>query len=348
MAPLEDLQSRDLAWISDFVMQQMVIMLQPMMDHLQQTDNSVDYVQRQVQRVSMDVSELRGDMEQSNKYLSILRQGLGVQNEGKCVLQRGLEGNARTVKRIDEQMESLLAVLRGVEDSYSTLCSDVRRANTRHEDLLNRVNESSHVLDSVLKKVERMSADAHSWKDDVLNSDARLEAAGWQRELRELRGPAVRLVPKLEEKAMRAPPSAQSVRASADSWPQKKSYASVEVPSSGGGSTPSAYAAGSNFGDSASNHSGSQQSKRASRVGSSSHLSFGMSGPRVRSPESSEQFPEESGLISAAASDEAHENSRLPLLAARPGMTRSSDRTAGTEGPRLRFTATMAHPPSRG
>lgn len=343
MAPTENLQSRDLAWISDFVMEQVMIMLRPMMDHLQQTDNSVDYVQRQVHRVSMDVTELRGDMERTNKYLSILRQGLGVQNEGKFVLQRGLEGNTRTVKRLDEQMESLLAVLRGVEDSYSTLCSDFRRANTKHEELLSRVNEKNHILDALQAKVERIATDTHSWKDDVLNSDARLEAAGWQRELRELRGPAVRLVPKMEEKAVRAPPSAQNVRASADSWPPKKSYATVEVSGNGGGSAHGAYAAGSTLGECASNHSGSsQQSKRASRVGSSSSCA------QILPAEQQEQPPEHTGLVSAAAVDEAHENSRLPLLAARPGVARPAGRTAGTEGPRLRFTATMTNPPSRG
>lgn len=343
MAPTEDLQSRDLAWISDFVMEQVMIMLRPMMDHLQQTDNSVDYVQRQVHRVSMDVTELRGDMERTNKYLSILRQGLGVQSEGKFVLQRGLEGNTRTVKRLDEQMESLLAVLRGVEDSYSTLCSDFRRANTRHDELLNRVNEKNHILDALQAKVERIATDTNSWKEDVLNSDARLEAAGWQRELRELRGPAVRLVPKMEEKAVRAPPSAQNVKASADPWTHKKTYASVEVSGSAGGSAPVAYAAGSSLGDSASNHSGSsQQSKRVSRAGSSSSCA------RILHAEQPEQPPEQTCLVSAAAADEAHENSRLPILAARPGVARPAGRTAGTEGPRLRFTATMTNPPSRG
>eukprot|EP00930_Biecheleria_cincta_P007640 TRINITY_DN108882_c0_g1_i1.p1 TRINITY_DN108882_c0_g1~~TRINITY_DN108882_c0_g1_i1.p1 ORF type:complete len:348 (-),score=75.25 TRINITY_DN108882_c0_g1_i1:174-1217(-) len=344
MAPAENLHSQDLAWISDFVMEQVMIMLRPMMDHLQQTDNSVDYVQRQVHRVSMDVTELRGDMERTNKYLSILRQGLGVQNEGKFVLQRGLEGNTRTVKRLDEQMESLLAVLRGVEDSYSTLCSDFRRANTRHEELSSIVNEKNHILDALQAKVERLAVDTHSWKDDVLNSEARLEAAGWQRELRELRGPTVRLVPKMEEKAVRAPSSAQNVKATADPWPHKKSYASVEVPGNAGGSAPGAYGAGSSLGDCASNHGGgsSQQSKRVSRAGSSSSCA------RILPSEQPEQPLEQTGLVSAAAADEAHENSRLPFLAARPGVARPAGRTAGTEGPRLRFTATMTNPPSRG
>jgi hypothetical protein len=105
MAPTEDLQARDLEWISDFAMQQMVIMLRPMMEHLQQTDSAVDCAQHAVQRLNMDISEVRTDLERTNKYLAILRQGLGVQNEGRCVLQGAIENNTRVTKRLDEQME---------------------------------------------------------------------------------------------------------------------------------------------------------------------------------------------------------------------------------------------------
>jgi len=344
MAPIEDLQARDLSWISDFVMQQMVIMLRPMMDHLSQTDSAVDYVQRQVQRMSMDVSEIRGDIERTNKYLSILRQGLGVQNEGKCLLQRTLDGNGRAVKRLDEQMETLLGVMRAVEDSFSQLHSDFRGATSRHEELSNRVNENNHALGDLQAKVERISSDAHSVKDDIMNSEAKLEA--WHRELRELRRNQI-LVPKFEEKSIKAPPSSQSVRASGDSWPQKKSYATVEVPTSGA-NTPGAYAGTANFGE-VSNQSGSrEQSKRLSRVGSSSSrallqqdMNFGAAGKsssRVWSPGEASETAE-----SSAGGNEEAENSRLPLLAARPRPDR-----AATDAPRLRFTATMANPPSRG
>merc|ERR1719162_2000833 len=99
-------------------------MLRPMMEHLHQTDASVDYAQNAVQRLSMDVTELRGDLERTNKYLAILRQGLGVQNEGKCVLQRSLEGTTRTVKRLDDQTENMLLVMRGLENSIGTLGQD--------------------------------------------------------------------------------------------------------------------------------------------------------------------------------------------------------------------------------
>merc|ERR1740127_419916 len=105
------------------------------MEHLQQTDAAVDYAQRAAQRISMDVSEVRGDMERTNKYLGILRQGLGVQNEGKCMLQRSLDGTTRIAKRLDDQMQSMLSVVRGVEDSIGQLYADMRGAGTRQEDL---------------------------------------------------------------------------------------------------------------------------------------------------------------------------------------------------------------------
>lgn len=40
----------------------------------------------------------------------------------------------RTVKRLDEQMESILTVLRGLEESFSQLCTDVQDAHTRNEE----------------------------------------------------------------------------------------------------------------------------------------------------------------------------------------------------------------------
>merc|ERR1719197_2131344 len=98
-----------------------MIMLRPIMDSLQQTDATVDYAQRAVQRLSIDIAEVRGDLERTNKYLAILRQGLGVQNEGRCVLQRGLENSQRTAKRLDEQMDSVLGVMRSVDESISQL-----------------------------------------------------------------------------------------------------------------------------------------------------------------------------------------------------------------------------------
>eukprot|EP00439_Symbiodinium_sp_Y106_P073353 s356_g13.t2 len=201
MAPLEDLQSRDLAWISDFVMQQVVLMMRPMMDHLQQTDSSVDYAQRQVHRVNMDLAELKADVDRTNKYLAILRQGLGVQNEGKCVIQRSLESNTRTVKRLDEQMESMLTVLRGVEDSFEQLCTDFRGARAQHEELSQKVTEHTVSLDDMQVRVDKM-CEAPA-KEEVPNGEARIEV--WHRELRELRRNQIGLVqvPKLEASLLR-------------------------------------------------------------------------------------------------------------------------------------------------
>jgi len=358
MAPIEDMQSRDLAWISDFVMQQMVIMLRPMMDHLQQTDCTADYTQRAVQRLSMDVTEIRGDIERTNKYLSILRQGLGVQNEGKCMLQRGLEGNTRTLKRLDEQMDNMLGVIRGFEDSFAQLCSDFRGSSSKHEELSNRVLENYSAFEDLQAKVEKISSETHTVKDDLLSSEARLEV--WQRELRELRRAQLSMAPnlKLEEKASKAPPSSQSVRGT--DWPQKKSFSTMEVSEKSGGNTPGTYAGTSNFGDLPNNPGSSQQPRKISRVDSSSsratllpsektlqqeHLSFGANGrsaSRVWSPGEEADGPK--------SGEEVSENSRLPLLAARQpvSMARNVDRTAVSEGPRLRFTATMAKPPSQG
>lgn len=51
-------------------------MMRPIMEHLQQTESSVDYTQRQVNRVSLELTEVKADVDRTNKYLAILRQAL--------------------------------------------------------------------------------------------------------------------------------------------------------------------------------------------------------------------------------------------------------------------------------
>mmetsp|Transcript_8395 Transcript_8395/g.14418 ORF Transcript_8395/g.14418 Transcript_8395/m.14418 type:complete len:375 (+) Transcript_8395:139-1263(+) len=371
MAPIEDLQARDLAWISDFVMQQMVIMLRPMMDHLQQTDVTVDYTQRAVQRLSMDVSELRGDLERTNKYLAILRQGLGAQNESKCSMQRGIESATRTVKRLDDQIDGVLGVIRGMEESIGQLCGDMRGVGSKHEELAKQVTESTSTLEDLQAKFERVSSETRSVKDDMLNNEARLEV--WQRELRELRRTQLGIVPKLDEKGGgRPPPSSQSCRSAAEPWPPKKSFAPTSADTGGGG-----HAGGCTVNDVVVTASGGgPPSKRVSRVGSGSgHRSVlqqdleGLTQPRsssranvydnvysamtvsagpdvqvddnIYAPGLSSSFP------NVSAGEEACPSARLPLLAKQPGVSRPPD-AAYVAGPRLRFSETMAKPSSRG
>lgn len=327
MAPLEDLTSRDLAWISDFVMQQMVIMMRPMMDHLQETDAAADYAHRMVQRLSMDITELRGDMERTNKYLAILRQGLGVQNEGKCVLQRSLDGATRTVKRLDDQMENMLSVMRGLEDSIGQLGQEARGDKDRQDELAKQVATNSSSIDDLHSKIERLSIEAHTLKDDFLSNEARMEV--WQKELRELRRGQLGAISKLEDKVGRPPPSSQSCRAGSAAeqapWPQKKSFSAAVEPLSKGTETPNGFASVPGFGETNSNHSGSsQQSKRITRSSQPTLL--------------------------AQEEDDHGGGARLPLLAARQTgvVSRPAGGTGGESAPRLRFTATMAKPESRG
>lgn len=356
MAPIEDFQSRDLAWISDFVMQQMVIMLRPMMDHLQETDASCDYAQRMVQRVSMDVSEVRGDLERTNKYLAVLRQGLGVQNEGKCMLQRSLEISTRTVKRLDDQMESMLSVQRGVEDSVRQLNSEQQGGHGRHEDLAKQVSTGSAALEELQARVELLTGETQTVKDGLLLNETKMEVS--QRELRELRRGQLNIVPKLEDKGARPPPTGQSGKAvpaaaAVDTapWPQKKGFsAAVDSLGASVGGSPAGLRDAGNLTDTSSNHSGSrQESKRVSRVGSGTGL-----GPRLQQtcPVGIGCSGKEGGSLNASGSlDESSATaSRLPLLSStRPmGSTRAEDHNRSEGHGRLRFSATMAKPESRG
>mmetsp|Transcript_20712 Transcript_20712/g.44150 ORF Transcript_20712/g.44150 Transcript_20712/m.44150 type:complete len:346 (+) Transcript_20712:143-1180(+) len=342
MAPIEDIRSKDLSWISEFVMQQFVIMLRPVLEHLKETDAAVDDYQRTAQRLSMEIFEVRDDVERTNKYLSILRNGLGLQNEAKCMMQRTLEATTRTVKRLDEQMEGMLDVMRGIEDSFGQLHGDMRAMGMKHEDMAKQVSLSTSALEDLQAMAERISNDTHSVKNDLLSSEARHEVL--QGELRELRRNALGM-----DKMVRPPPSSSSCRAPvADSWPQKKNLADV----TGGGDRSGAgsIAMTSGVGDTNSNCSGSSQSKRISRVGSSSgrlqmhqdHLDLGV-------PTRSASKPTNEGLDYDPADERPGTGSRLPCLATKPaGASRAPQRGSAEEPSRLRFSATMAKPPSRG
>lgn len=421
MTPIEDFHARDLAWISDFVMQQMIIMLRPMMEHLQQTDATVDYAQHTVQRLSMDVSEARGDLERTNKYLAILRQGLGVQNEGKCVLQRGLESIARTVKRMDDQMEGLLEAFRGVEGAVGRLTSDVRASGVRQDDLARQVAQNVSTLESLQIKVDRASSEAcpgfqaAGVKDELLNNDARFEV--WQRELRELRRSQLGVGMKLDDKASCPSASAQGGRGLESAWPSKSKFppSAVDRDVAGGGGKGGATVFHGDMAVSSGDKAGAagqgsvarepragghcghgQQSKRLSRVGSGSgrvsllqqdpgrpgsgrvSLLQQNPGAEMAHNTSNEVLSASSlgashmAMAAAAAQEEpvspglphrggrsgrehgeasmASSGSRLPLLAgARQSAAAVRPPESGySEGPRLRFSATMVSAPSRG
>lgn len=325
MAPIEDFEARDLAWISDFVTQQMVMTLRPVMDHLHQTDATVDYTQRIVQRLSMDMSETRGDLERTNTYLAILRQGLGAQNEGRCALQRSVESSARTVKRLDEQMDGTLGVVRSVEESVAQLCSDVRSSNSQHADASKQVTDCTATVEELRAKIEGM-------RSDFLGNEARMEV--WQRELRELRRNTLGIVTKIEsEKPCRPPHSSQGGRAGAgDPWPPKKGFkTSVDVGCNlDGGSVP-----------------GSASGGKAERSGSSARALLPQDALdySVTTRSSSRAHPQDNELTpilradSAGSQDASSASSRLPLLTRQPGGTRPPDGPYAA-GPRLRFSET--------
>lgn len=388
MTPIEDLNSNDLAWISNFVMQQMVIMLQPMMEHLHQTDATVDHAQHTVQRLIADVSDARDDVERTNKYLAILRQGLGVQNEGKCVLQRSVEGVAKTVKRVDDQVQELLETFRGMEGTISRLNADVRASGARQDALAKQVSQNAAALESLQLKVEK---GAEMWtpcpgKDELLSNDGRYEV--WQRDRRDYR----RI--KLDEKA----PSAQGGRGIEHSWPPKSSkypQAAVDVMGNGGKGGTSAFhgdvgVGGSDKSSAAANGSSGREHRAVSRGGHSKKMSRDKSsavrGSLLQQDPGSELMPHhasneaygsvlngslgQSGHIGSAAFSEeplspnvvnrgrrdhgeeqrCASGSRLPMLGggrASASAGRPQENGYG-DAPRLRFSATMMAPSSRG
>lgn len=351
MAPIEDLQARDLAWISDFVMQQVAMMMHPVMDHLEQTDEVADSTQRMVERLSTDVTELRNDLERTNKYLGILRQGLGMQNESRCVLQRSVESTTRTVSRLDDNMENLVGIVRRVEDTIGQMNLEMRAVDTKHIELAKQATESSANIEDLHAKIESITIDNQLVKDEMRNSEARLEV--WQRDLRELRRNQLGITgPKLEEKTGRQQSAASTSRGTApsDMWPPLKKNIPSTATLDKDCSTPES-------GD------GDQKHKRMGRVGSASRrgllqpeLKLGTLPSRSSSQavlyDSIHAGPEGDESIfsshpSSAVADESTPSSRLPMLAKQQSGTRPPD-GAYTSGLRLRFSETLARQPSRG
>mmetsp|Transcript_89006 Transcript_89006/g.265516 ORF Transcript_89006/g.265516 Transcript_89006/m.265516 type:complete len:331 (+) Transcript_89006:128-1120(+) len=324
MAPVEDLESRDLAWISDFVMQQMVIMLRPLMDHLQQSDLEVEHTQRMVQQLSSSLNEVQRDVERSSKCLGILRQGLGAQNESRCALRYDLEGQMQSVKHLDEQMESLLRMTRSMEDSVSQQASELARLASHQDAQTKRTAESTVALEELQAKVEAALKDAQAAKDGLLGVEGRL------RELRDLRCGSV---------------GGEKV----EPWLQKKPFPSADI---GGNGTGTSFVSAKGLVEPGGSQPGSKQLGRVGSgsgrgsLGQQEHLEFDT---RPRSSSRTMMWGKVNGgdaedgtLVSLAPDAE----SKLPVLVAkRPGASGAPDRIPA-EAPRLRFTATMSKPPS--
>lgn len=183
MAPLETIRSRDLAWISEFVREQVVLTVQPFFEHLQETEDAVSEVQLAVHRLGQDFGDLTVDVERTTKLLRVLRQGLGQQNESKCMLQRDVETMSGSVRRLEEQVDDMSEAFPEMEHSIQTLCADLSAATTKLEENTKNNADNVHAIKKLQGKVERMSNDARSMQDSLLSNEAHLES--WRNEFSE-------------------------------------------------------------------------------------------------------------------------------------------------------------------
>lgn len=175
MAPLENLRSQDLAWVSDFVREQTVLALQPFLEHLQDTDEAIAATQHAVHRLSKDVSDLNGDVERATKCLSILRQGLGVQNENRCVMEKDLETVARAVRHVDERLDEVLEAIPTMEQGIEGLCTDLSATASKHDDVAKDTAENAQMLKKLQAKLDRLVGDTRAMQDKLSSNEASVE-----------------------------------------------------------------------------------------------------------------------------------------------------------------------------
>lgn len=220
MAPLEDETGINLPWISEFVTQQVLITMRPILDHMQHADAAVDYTQRGVQELSREISELQCEVDRTNKYLVMMRQGLGIQNESHCSLKVGVENTTKRVKRMEDQIEELVGGFFGIKDSVGSMILEVRGVQTKHDEMATHIVENISLAEDLRKKLETVILDSQGFRalrDDLYNNDARLE-----RQLRELRQDRLG-ISKLEEEFVPSCSQHSSQSCRSGEWPVRKS-----------------------------------------------------------------------------------------------------------------------------
>merc|ERR1712137_661416 len=278
-------------------MEQVCIMLRPIIDHLQQADASVDYTQRSVEQLSGDVSELRCDIARTNKYLTTIRQGLGAQNASHCSLKLGFENTASSVRCMEDDVKQLAGRFLAMRDDVESVTCEVHAVQIKHDDVATHVVENVSLVDDLQKKLEMVVLDTQAFK--VLTDDLHHNVARVEREIRELRRDRLSAVPKLEEESVtngRSEHSSQSCRSG--EWSAKKNPLHGKAGSNSG-----------TFNNSGNCDPGSGQSKRTARA---------CSGRLQQFDDSSRHH------VSGATIEEASPRSRLPLLTI-PGLSRPAD-----------------------
>jgi len=197
MAPLEDFNARDLAWISDFVREQLVMFLQPLMEHVQERDATVEYMQNAVRRLSINVSEMESELDHTSQCVAILRQGLGVQSERRCAMQLDLEKAMEKVEHFESQMGSLLSV----DKQWQMLSADMDKVNAKQKE-----------SDIIVRDLETGQA----------NNTAHIEDC-W-RDLRRLQKLQFDALPQVDDRAGGFMSSSSKRQSTRDTWMQQKSF----------------------------------------------------------------------------------------------------------------------------
>jgi len=176
------------ASMENFIKHQMMAILQPFVDHVQdldahlmkvadelhQTDLNVAFTQKGLEATNVNVSELRNGLKKSNERVTTVREDLEKCNHTKELLQQGLEGTNSNVQKINNSLESAIDALRELQHGMKEAGTDVVDVRTDmkklYEDIehnvVQRLDRTEGALSDLTTNFENQCSKVDALKHD--------------------------------------------------------------------------------------------------------------------------------------------------------------------------------------
>lgn len=175
MAPpaIQELRSADLAWISDFVMEQCVLAFRPVVEQLQDFDDRCTSAESEVRELSSSVMQEMKRISCKLDSCTELSKPQGIAGGSGL---RDIEQPAR----LQQQMDGLCEGLTAIENSMRSFRTDVVRTISGVQSLEQQIAERSQAMVDVERTVKQLTSEVASAVRGVLHCESRLAACELQ------------------------------------------------------------------------------------------------------------------------------------------------------------------------